>query len=347
MEGTAMNGQAYTARDRGRGAWQIRGSNYIISDLIIKGAHINNGKKAGESSGIRTRHAKNITIRNCLIEENDNGIVGNGEDIVYELCEIRRNGNLKGDRTHNVYNHGGTITIRYCHIYDPVEGQNIHMRAKNARIEYSLIENGYTYMGDLMSDKSDWVRGQPLKQVLTFIGNLIIEKESPLNDSKVFTMYNDKHFSGISMRINMFYNTFIGNGKNEALIQITNSGLEYQEAYLYNNIFYGNHRPFRIDISNQPDKFHVEAKNNWWAEGDYSQYEQFMSGSIFGTHPGFKDAKNKDFRLKTSAQAKNRANATLGEYPLFEYYLDENVVMKYKERHGANDLGAFESTKPN
>jgi len=320
---------SYTAGDRGRATWQIRGSHYIVSDIEFIGAHIS----SGDSSGIRTVEASDIIVRNCLFEDNDNGIQGDGDNIIYEFCEFYNNGNPNiAGLCHNIYTHGGDFTIRYSYIHDPEDGQNFHMRTENALFAYNIIENGGSYMGDIMTDKIDRSQGEPITQTLTMLGNLIIEKDDPANDAQVFVTYNDNQWPGTSFRFNMYYNTFIGNGKNAALAHITDMpGTVNQEWYLYNNIFYGNTRPFRIDISSG---FHAESQNNWWPTGDYSEWSQYMSNEDFGTNP-FIDLAGQDYRLNTDISA----DTGVGQQALNEPY----IQMQYRLRESASDIGAYET----
>lgn len=326
---------SYAGGDKARGAWQVRGWHYQISDIIIRGSSIRSGQLQGESAGMRMRGSSNVTVRNCLIEANDNGISGDGRDIVYEACEIRGNGHRGGDRTHNAYIHGGTLTLRFCYIHDPTDGQNLHLRATDALVAYCRIENGRTYMGDLMTNMVDRSRGGPIVQTLTLLGNLIIEGQSPENDAQVLTMYNDYRWPRTTMRINMFHNTFIGNGKNEALVHLTDSGIDAQDVCLYNNIFWGNHIPIRADIAGG---IKVDARNNWWPVGhDYSGSQAYMSASVIGETPGFVSPSTGDYRLLVSSPCRGKADAKLGMQPEFEFFLDTGAI----RRHDSSSLGAF------
>jgi len=75
---------SYNQGDLKRGAWQIQGSHYIISDIVFKNAHTTRGGGIGDSSGLRVKGGYNITIRNCRFEGNDNGVSAFGENILYE-----------------------------------------------------------------------------------------------------------------------------------------------------------------------------------------------------------------------------------------------------------------------
>lgn len=328
---------SYSGGDLHRGIWQIAG-NWIEID----GIEFKNGHDDSNCAGIRPKGANNLTLTNCNFEGNDNGVTGWGT-VLFENCTVKYNGDTgPGDLTHNIYTEGGDYTFLFCRIIDPVEGQNIHSRSLNLNIEYCLIQNASSYMGDIMDYRLGGTSGQTFTQTLTMIGNLIIQNNQPANDGQVFVMYYDGNRENtIDMCINMYYNTFIGHGDNAALIHLTDSSIHHQSAYLYNNIFYGNHRPFRFDLSSN---YYVEAKNNWWTDGyDYSAYSLYISNSVFGADPGFTDASADDYSLLDTSDARGMADYTLGEIPDYEL-VDTGNALDYNTRLDANDLGAFEYT---
>ena len=333
---------SYNAGDKGRGAWQVQeGSHYIISDLIIRNSHIS----SGSSAGFRNNAGHDLTFRNCLFEKNDNGFTGNGENILYEFCEISESqGNGLG---HSVYVFGGTITIRFSYIHDTINGQNLHIRAKNARIEYNLIENSGSYMADLMTNE-DQNNNQPVNLTMTFLGNIFVDKEPSGNSGQVFVMYNDADYPNTRMRMNFYYNTYIGFNQNAGLIHFTNNSgheLEFQEVYFYNNLIYDNQIPIIVDELLATEGYYFESKNNWWSGtiDDYSQFTDYLDSSYFGLDPSFKDYDNNNFSLNLDSELIGIANPALGEIPEFEYYFENNVHMKFRNRD-SNDIGAFEST---
>lgn len=326
---------SYTGGDRHRGIWQVTGNNIRIEGIVFK-----NGHDSSNCAGIRPKGAGNLTLKNCHFEGNDNGITGWGT-VLFEKCTITANGDPgPGDLTHNIYSEGGNYTFRYCRIWDPLEGQNIHSRSLNMTLEYCIIENAASYMGDIMDYRLDGTSGLTFTQTLTMIGNLIVQKTAPANDGQVFVTYRDGSGTNtIDMRINMYYNTFVGIGDNAALIHFTNSGIRQQSAYLYNNIFYGNHRPFRIDVSSG---FHAEARNNWWPSGfDYSAHQQYMSNSVFGSDPGFIDAAADQYSLAAGADARFKADRGIGAVAGFEPVI-VGGALTYNYRSTADDLGAYE-----
>jgi len=92
-----------------------------------------------------------------VFRDNDNGLTGGSQDseITVEYCEFDSNGNLSASASapsHNIYIYGGTFTLRYSYAHDPIQGQNFHIRAHDAVIEYNWFSRAKSYAGDLMTD---------------------------------------------------------------------------------------------------------------------------------------------------------------------------------------------------
>ena len=82
-----------------------------------------------------------------------------------EFSEFDGNGNTNASSpTHNIYIYGGTFTMRYSYLHDPVQAQNFHVRAQQALIESNWIARGASYEGDLMTD-DDYARRGAVRAV--------------------------------------------------------------------------------------------------------------------------------------------------------------------------------------
>jgi hypothetical protein len=329
---------SYTAGDRGRGCWQVSGgTNYHISGIVFTNCH-----NAGfNSAGLRYYNgAQGIALRDCVFRTNDNGLTGGTEDseITVEFSEFDRNGNLNASSsspTHNIYIYGGTFTLRYSYVHDPVQGQNFHVRSRAGTIEYNWFARARSYQGDLMTD-DDLSAGA--SQSLLLRGNVIVQGSTQQNNSQVIAVYNDAGLSGMSLGVRLVSNTFVGNGGYAALVHLSNADGTSMSADLSNNIIFGTTVPVLVETSASAT---VTGSHNWLATG---VAPGSLTASVQSAEPGFAHPEASDFTLAAGSHAVGAADATVAGLPEREYYRDEVETRMYRLRSSAHDIGAFEST---
>ncbi|MBN2528941.1 MAG: hypothetical protein JXR76_21310 [Deltaproteobacteria bacterium] len=326
---------SYSAGDLGRGCWQVGadGAYYEISGIVFRNC------RDSASAGLRAVNSGPVTLRDCLFENNTNGLTGASTDLVVEHCEFRNNGKVfeGGNMTHNIYIYGGQFTMRYCYNHDSHEGQLFHVRAANTRIEYNWLARPSGYVGDIMSCE---YLCDGTEQYMTLMGNVIIQG-TPQNQSQIIALYDDEETGVTEMNISLFYNTIIGTqrnpGQTHTLLNLRNDSID-THATLYNNIIYNVGQVATVADSGLSN-WSVTGAVNWLGNGTENMG---LSEVISGDAPGFVDEAALNFTLVEAAAARNEANASLCEAPLREYYLNESTINAYRERSSAADLGAFE-----
>jgi len=88
-------------------------------------------------AGVRITQANDVTIRNCVIRNNDMGIMSDGNVAqqtgmrqLIEKCKITDNGTARDPGyNHNLYLGGTSVTVRECEIARAVTGHNVKSRA--------------------------------------------------------------------------------------------------------------------------------------------------------------------------------------------------------------------------
>ena len=329
---------SYGGGDRGRSIWQITGSHYVLSGIVFR-----NGTDGGtgDGGGLRLKSSDSVTVRDCLFQFNDNGIQGAGTNTLVEFCELDRNGDPGShDASHNIYTHGGDLTLRYSYVHDARRGQNLHIRSNRAVIEYNWIARSTSYMGDMMPCT---VAPCDADQYMLLRGNVFITGAQQ-NDAQIFVMYNDQGVSGKGFHLTMVNNTIIGSGDGAALVHFTNSSAalnRVQAALLDNNVIYAVTRIFGVDAPGVAN-YQASGTNNWLGDG-VTGTSGLMS-SVTGTDPGFTDASNMNFVPAPSSPLIGNADASRPDLPVREYYRDETLAMRWRWRPAVNDIGAFEST---
>jgi hypothetical protein len=330
---------SYTAGDRGRGCWQISGGAYYqISGIVFTNCH-NSGNN---SAGMRYYNgARGIVLRDCVFRGSDNGLTGGTQDseITVEYSEFDGNGTLAASSSapsHNIYVYGGTFTLRYSYVHDPVQAQNFHIRARSSVIEYNWFARAKSYEGDLMSD-DDLSGTSAIRQVMLLRGNVLLQSASPNNNGQVIAVYNDGGVAGLSFTIRLVNNTFVGNGGHAALVHLSNADGSVMSAELVNNIVAGTSVVALVEDSGNAS---VSGSNNWIVNGASASG---LAASVAGTDPGFANAAGKNFTLAASSPAIGQA-ASASDLPNAEYYRDELRTRQRRARATVRDLGAFEST---
>ncbi len=328
---------SYGGGDNSRAIWQITGSYYEILGIVFQ----NGTDGVGDGAGMRFKFSKHVTLRDCLFQFNDNGIQGAGADTVVEFCEFNRNGKPdSAEGSHNFYIHGGTITVRYSYIHDPLRSQNLHIRANRSVFEYNWVARAASYMGDMMPCTMDPC---DTEHTMLLRGNVFL-RGTPANDGQVFVMYNDQHDLGVSFHLTMVNNTIIGNDDNAALVHFGNEDPSLnamQTAVLNNNAIYSLQRIFRVD-DDTLSNWSASGTNNWLSEDTIDT--DGLVGSVVGDDPGFTDLLGRDFVPAGGSPLIGAADSSLNDLPDKEYYLDEDTAMRFRWRTAVNDIGAFEST---
>jgi hypothetical protein len=331
---------SYTAGDRGRGCWQISGgTNIHISGLVITGCH----NAGANSAGLRYYNgATGIILADVVFRDNDNGLTGGTQssEITVLHCEFDRNGTLLASSSapsHNLYIYGGVFTLRYCYAHDPIQGQNFHIRARQALLEYNWFSRAKSYQGDLMTD-DDYDGASTLTQTMTLRGNVIVQGTTQSNTSQVIAVYNDAQAAGLTLAVSLLANTFVGpSGGRAALVHLANQDGTPMSARLDNNLIVGTTRATLVDSASAGQ---VAGSHNWLPTGADGAG---LAASIVGSDPAFKNSAQSDFTLAPGSTAIGAA-APLSGAPDREYYRDETVTRMYRPRLSANDVGAFEST---
>jgi hypothetical protein len=332
---------SYTAGDRGRGGWQFSGaSGYKISGIVFRNCRT----AAFNSAGIRYYNGTtNLCIKDCVFNLNDNGLTGGTQDseAMVEYCEFNANGNTNASApTHNLYVYGGYLTLRYCYVHDPVQSQNFHIRCRNAVFEYNWFARGNSYEGDLMTD-DDFSGAGPFLQTMTLRGNVIVQKNSPQNNSQVIAIFNDATQTNLTLNVRAVFNTFVGNGGSAAFVHLSNADHTQMNAELSDNVISGTTRPFLTEYAATGA---VTGQNNWLKTGVATGA---LAGSVQSALPGFRNAAAQDYTLTNGSACIVAASAAVFGLPGKEYWLNEATNRRWRIRAAARDIGAFESTSTN
>ncbi len=334
---------SYTAPDRGRGCWQFSGATNIhVSGLVITGCH----NAGANSAGVRYYNGSSgIVLTDIVFRDNDNGLTGGTEnsEVTVEFCEFDSNGTLlasAGAPSHNIYIYGGTFALRYSYAHDPIQGQNFHIRAQRATLEYNWFARAKSYEGDLMTD-DDYDGSGGFTQQMLFRGNVIFQGTTQSNASQIIAVYNDNGAEDLTLNVTLVYNTFVGATNGHAsLVHLSNADGTSMNAELDDNLIVGAGAAVQVEDTTAGK---VTGTHNWVSAATAAPG---LTGTVSGGNPMFKDAANEDFTLAPESPAVGAAFEAIGAslIPTVEYYRNETLARFYRPRASAHDIGAFEST---
>lgn len=144
-----LDGEGFNYSGRGstpRGIFQFEPG---ADGCVLDGLTLTNARnESNNGAGVRINQANDITVRNCVIKNNDMGIMSNGEAAsktgagqLIEKCLITENGTAKhAGYNHNLYLGGTSVTVRECEISKSTTGHNLKSRA-----HINVIVNNYIH----------------------------------------------------------------------------------------------------------------------------------------------------------------------------------------------------------
>lgn len=232
---------------------------------------------------------QNITVRNCYVHHNNNGIFSYkpAYNTVVENCEVSFNGQGNGF-SHNFYLQGTGSHLRFNYIHDANGGINYKDRsmrdANGVAVEfmYNWVENAYDagYEMDFSGNPS----ANGAIQNAYVVGNVII-KSATGNPSRIIAFGTDSRKGTLFLN----NNTIIAAASTNPLLLL----FAGTTANLVNNIYYGG-----TVLSSQTPSGTFTGSHNWLMNGTTANNGNnlLLVNSFFGTNPGFTNLAGKDYR---------------------------------------------------
>ena len=296
-----------------KGIYVIAADDVTIENLELTGAHISaaNGLNA---AGLRVE-AKNLSVRNCYIHDNQNGILGGTSGtITIEYSEFARNavgdGCNEGGCTHNLYIAGiDTLNFRYnwSHSLATDTQDKGHLLKSRAKANY-ILYNRFSGEDGLDSYEIDLPNGG----LAIIVGNVI--QKGTQSGNGTLLAWGEEGASNPDKRVFLVNNTFVNDRSSGSFLNTSAATLT-----LHNNIF----------------------------AGSGSAPANLGSDNLAASDPQFVDRARLDYRLQPGSPARGKASDPgkadqFSLTPEFEYLHPAGRIARVK----AADLGAFEYGAP-
>jgi hypothetical protein len=315
--------------DEGKTTWDEDGSAVVFTD---------------NASGIHIEVGEDITIRNCVLEGNGNGVFSAHDThrIIIEGCHFTNNGTIGSLLQHNSYTESHGVTIQYNH-YEPLRpgalGNNVKDRSSDMVIRYNWIEGGNRQL-DLVDSSEVSIYASPGFQNSYVYGNVLIENNDGNRQMVHYGGDQEDHTGYRSGTLHFYHNTLISERTDGSTI-----AFRMQDAGLVigrNNII---HSPnvFGILADDSGASTSVQLFDNWLPLYVSLGSQVTGSGNHIGTNPGFLDTANHDFRLAESATPINEGGsvAVPGDQAAVSQY-QPHLGRLTRYQGDTPDLGAFE-----
>jgi hypothetical protein len=358
----AISPSNYDTTNPDRQVIKIGQNDQVASYIIIDGFEIRNANNTNtfinssgndqayhdNASGIRVENGSNITIRNCIVHHNGNGIQTGKEthNVLIESCQIYQNGlcGWENSYIHNMYlsgHNGNTITVQYSYIGELLsQGQQVKSRAEKLIFRYNWVEGGRNAQLDLVED---YEISNTIPYDAYVYGNIIIKPDP--SDNSVMIHFGGDQSDTSRMGTLQFYNNtcIIKDTKTWGSRRIFKISSEKAYVIANNNIFYMA-TPTNYELLSGSSN--LSGNHNWLSQSITTI--KSLENSIVTESPNFVDPAIDNYHLQSDSPCKDAAQRDKfpeNLAPVYQYQKDVDYVDRIVMGN-AYDIGALEQGIP-
>jgi len=277
-------------------------------------------KYASNAAAIWVEGGINITVRNCILRDNANGLfVSSGDDlasrnILVEGCHIYDNGIGNSGQQHNVYTEAVGVTFQF-NWFGPLRtnclGNNLKDRSAGLAVRYNWIEGGDKNLDLVDASDSVIVRTNPLYATTFVYGNILIKPKKSANSRIV-------HYGGDMLNTNFyrkgrlyFYNNTVVSYRTNATTALFWLSNNDHQCDCRNNIVYMTSGGASLALLYGGGV--LQLSHNWFKPGwkkDLFTSPKLVSDdgtSVMGASPNFLNEAAQDFHLSAASACRNAA----------------------------------------
>jgi hypothetical protein len=306
---------------------------------------------AGNAAGIYVEKGSHISVRNCVLEDNGNGlfVASATTDMVIEGNHIFGNGNVGSIYEHNTYTESRNILYQYNRfgpLCDGCGGNNLKDRSSGTVIRYNWIESGNRQLDLVDAEDSDELVNDPAYLQTFVYGNVLIEPDNAGN-SQIVHFGGDSDNTAIYRGTLYFWNNTVVSTRagNTTLLRLSTND---QTAEVRNNIIHVTAPGYRLALSNSAGTLRYGW--NLFKPGFVASHSGLtgvvtdLGGNVNASSPCFVDEACQEFHLLATSPGRNAAGqlpAAVAAYPLDREYLKHQAWLA-RPADALLDMGAFE-----
>ena len=320
IRGVKVNGKRPVINGGTKNSIEVYNANYYSFESL----EISNAPKAG--IGV---YGDQIEIRDCIIHDSYNGIIGWGQytgSVLLEYTEIYNCGREPVGNLamgHGVYMATDEILfpnavfrMQFCYVHNGAGGNNVKTRSGRNEIYYNWIEGAFHHALELIGpDPADNRKVKPAtkREDSDVAGNVLV-----VTDGGAGVRVGGDGTGYTDGRYRMVNNTFILNGACDGVRTYTRlQTIEMHNNAFYNKVAAAGTRIIDDATVNWTSGRQVIGSNNWIQTGSTMIPSEF-TGTVLGTDPGFTNITSNNVMLSTTSPLINVGNpspATIGAYP--------------------------------
>jgi len=291
----------------------------VVQGLELRSAHASYGftddrgnpqTYAGNAAGLYVEYGRNITVRDCELHDNGNGIFMGSpaadptRDILIERNSLHSNGNVGSAFEHNSYTTTLGIVFQDNH-YGPLrpgaDGNNLKDRSGGLVVRYNWIEAGNRQLDLVDSQLGSVIEQDPAYRLTHVYGNVLIETEGAGNRQMVHYGGDGSDTAAYRKGTLHFYaNTVISERAGFSTLFRLSTGGETADAR-NNVVFLPNATGDQLELVS--DAGTLDWTHNYlepgWSFSFFGTTGLFNDAgtTVEGTDPGFVDGAGRDFHL--------------------------------------------------
>lgn len=313
----------------------------------------------GNAAGVRVTGARNVVVRDCVIHDNDMGVMSDGADepdggagFLVERCIIYGNGSAAhAGYSHNLYLGGAEVTVLGSVIHSSRVGHNLKSRAHRTRVLACFLHGAAERELDLV-DAAGWTT-QPGSDA--WVAGCVIVKADPTRGNGAVVHFGQDGGQDHTGTLWLVHNTIV----TPHVSPVVELSAPAARAWLEGNLIWdkGRRRPGQrlIETRGAAKRGFVQGRYNWLAAGFRGGFWDSWAQTRWGEPDQqlpWNDPPRGDYRLREPVagivDAGDEWASVEKRIPgiaLYEFV--PPLGWRNRPRQGRLDLGAFEAVEGN